>query len=117
MSTQASEVVIDLRGTSPRPWFVQRTKFAGLADGMNYVTVHNGFISICKMTGSEGMQVDEVPDASLIVRAVNCHDELVKALLPFSFCDPVTPPAGVLIQDWGPAVLAARDAVKKAQAS
>jgi len=72
-------VTVDLRGTTPRPWVVARTSFHGLPDSKNYVTIHNAVVSICKMTGSEGMQIEEVPDAALIVRSVNCHDDMLAA--------------------------------------
>jgi hypothetical protein len=48
-------------------------------------------------------------------RLVDAAPDMLAALLPLSFCDPETPPHGVAVADWKPAILAARAAVLKAR--
>lgn len=53
---------------------------------------------------------------ALVIRAVNAHDAMFKALGPLSYCDPKTPPAGVAIEDWEAAIEDAKEARRLALA-
>lgn len=54
---------------TPGPWGASKTAFHKLPDAKNYVAISGGGLSICKMTGSEGMQAADVPDAQFIALA------------------------------------------------
>jgi hypothetical protein len=55
--------------TTPGPWTACVTQLHGVPRERQYVTVHNGIMSIAKMIGSEGNTDLAMPDALLIAAA------------------------------------------------